>query len=113
MDAGAFKEVLKFIYSGLLPKNLPDIAMKLFPLADMYGITALRDSCITAIHSSLSSENVVEVLVLADLHDCKQLRDACVPVIQKNSRVLKSEGGLNDLEGNPKLLLFLLNSCLD
>ena len=113
VDAAAFKEVLKFLYSGLLPKNLPDIAMKLFPLADMYGITVLRDCCVSTIHSRLSSENVVEILALADLHDCKELRDACVQVIQKNSRVLRSEGRLKDLEGNPKLLLFLLDSCLD
>merc|ERR1719209_1095116 len=38
-DPLIFKEALKFIYSGLTPENLDDIAIKLLPLADKYLIS--------------------------------------------------------------------------
>jgi len=105
-----FRELLAFIYSGLPPTNLPTIAHSLLPLADRYAIMALRNTCITAIISTLSLKNVIGVMLLADTHSCPELTKKCLPLIKENIKTLKTTEDWKELKKNPEILATVLES---
>lgn len=105
-----FKEFLKFLYSGSSPKNLPEIATSLMPLADRYGAIELKDMCVEAIRCSLSNENVVDVLLLADLHDSPDLMKFGISWFKANVRKLKKSSAWTLLSQNPEIMLKILES---
>ena len=109
-----FKELLKFMYSGLTPENLDDIAIKLLPLADKYLLSELKQLCVTAIRRVLSVENITEVLQIADDHDCPDLFKYCVPFFKANIEGLEP-ASWDKLFGNLSQSLFkkLLKACSD
>ena len=87
-DPLIFKAALKFMYSGLTPENLEDVAIKLLPLADKYLLDELKQLCDSAIRRILSVENIAEVLRVADDHDCPDLFKYCVPFFKANVQIL-------------------------
>lgn len=91
-DPRVFKEVLKFMYSGLTPENLDDIAIELLPLADKYLLDELKQLCDLAIRRNLSVDNIAEVLRIADDHDCSDLFIYCVPFFKANALILEQSG---------------------
>jgi len=113
-DPLMFKEALKFMYTGLTPVNLDDVAIRLLPLADKYLLGELKQLCDTAIRRILSAENVAEVLRVADAHDCPDLFKYCVPFFKANIKGLES-ASLDMLFGNLSQSLFkkLLRACSD
>ena len=73
-----FQHVLRFLYGGeiyLVPRNI----MSYLALADHYLIEELRDLCTPFMTSSISTENVIEVLKQAvGLHKADQIIDTYV-----------------------------------
>ena len=57
-EPSEFKELLRFLYSGLTPENLPEIALSLLPLANRYEAMELKDMCVEAIRCSLSANEL-------------------------------------------------------
>ena len=88
-DPRIFKEILKFMYSGLAPENLDVIAIELLPVADKYLLNELKQWCDLAIRRNLSVENVAEVLRIADDCGCSDLFKFCVPFFKANVKDLK------------------------
>ena len=107
-DPLIFKEALKFMYSGLTPENLDDIAVQLLPLADKYLLDELKQLCDSAIRRILSVDNIAEVLRVADDHDCPDLFKYCVPFFKANV-----EDALKPISLNQPLLEKLLKACSD
>ena len=91
-DPLIFKEALKFMYSGLAPENLDDVAIELLPLADVHGLDELKQLCDSAIRRILSVENIAQVLRIADDHDCDDLFKYCVPFFKANAQDLNWSG---------------------
>ena len=77
-----FQEMLKFLYSGLVPACIDEVAMDLLPIADKYAVKDLKQLCDTALRRSLSAENVVQVMRLADDHVCPDLFQYCAPIFK-------------------------------
>jgi len=75
-DPKVFRGMLEFLYSGLPPKQLNDIALDLFVTADKYGIEELRDICELNLRARLSVDNVVDALLLAEQHNLQDLMAA-------------------------------------
>ena len=106
-----FREALKFIYSGLPPKNIDEIALSLLPLADKYGLDELRKSCVKAIRQSVSEENVIDVILLAENLRLPALLRYCVPVFRAHAETLEKGSHWGKLKRNPDLLAKLLVFC--
>ena len=107
-----FKELLKFVYSGLAPQNVLNIGMKLLPVADRYGLDVLKSMCESAIGSRLTVDNIIEVLLLADRHHCPKLTERCIPLFKANVSSLKRSESWGKLKANPDLVVSLLERCL-
>ena len=58
-----FKELLKFVYSGLAPNDVLDIGVKLLPVADRYGLDVLKNMC----ESAIGRLNILCVLYLVTI----------------------------------------------
>ena len=56
-----FQEILKYLYSGLVPKDLKDYAMDLFPHADQYLLEDLKEACFYEIAGNICPVNVIQV----------------------------------------------------
>jgi len=93
-NAAAFKQVLKFIYSGKFPEELNDNADLVLPISDKYGIEDLKVVCAAALKGRICRENVVHTLTLAHIHCCSDLKMECF----KRLRGFKTSLDPGDLE---------------
>ena len=103
-DPAAFKQVLKFIYSGKFPEELNDNAHLLLPISDKYGIEGLKDVCAVALKSRISRENVVSTLTLAHIHCCSELKKECIKRLAGFKSSLDA-GDLEILKPYPELMV--------
>lgn len=104
-----FRNLLRFLYSGRLPRNMPAIAEDLLPLAEMYALNDLKAACVDTIRSSVTVENVIRTIVLADLHQCPELFRHCLPLFKENAEYLKTKEEWQLIRDVPNLMerLFL------
>ncbi|MFT7808616.1 speckle-type POZ protein-like A isoform X1, partial [Arapaima gigas] len=84
VDPDVFKEMMGFIYTGKAP-NLDKMADNLLAAADKYALERLKVMCEEALCSSLSVENVADILILADLHSAEQLKAQAIDFINRQS----------------------------
>ena len=106
-DPAIFKELLKFLYSGLLPGNMDEIATKLLPVADKYAVEELKELCKLSLRRNLSAKSVVQVMQLADNHNCPDLFESAAPIFKENLKDL-DQSSWDELEKESKLLVKLL-----
>ena len=105
----AFRGMLQFIYAGLPPHSLDDIAMDLFTLSDKYGLEDLKEVCESNILANLNVNNVVDALLLAKLHDKADLMARAKGVFRGCvDDVLLIEENCEKLKENPDLMLDLI-----
>ncbi|KAL4608997.1 speckle-type POZ protein-like A [Arapaima gigas] len=88
VEPEVFKEMMGFIYTGKAP-NLDKMADSLLAVADKasfrckYALERLKVMCEEALCSSLSVENVADLLILADLHCAEQLKAQAIDFINR------------------------------
>ena len=105
------KVVLTFLYSGIAPKTLSDVAVELLPVAWKYGLSELKFMCVYAIRGVLSADNVVDVLLAAHGKSCGDLFKRCIPLIKANAQALGFDSR-EKLKSNPELLMdIFVDSC--
>ena len=109
-DPVAFKEALKFLYSGMPDENLERSAIEVLPIADKYCLDELKQFCLSAIQQNVSANDVITVLQLAENHHCVDLFHYCVPLLKANAKNLKKDC-IDKLQTDPKLLFKLLQIC--
>jgi len=108
-DPVAFWGMLEFLYGGVSPKNLDDIAMDLFAIADKYGMEKLRGICETNIIANLNADTVVDALLLAERHNRKELSSHAKAVFRANFAAIEhSQENRLKLEQHPSFLFKLL-----
>lgn len=77
-DSEMFDHLLKFIYKGLLPGNINEIALELYKLAHIYQIKSLEEICIAFImNTELTEDNVFDLYELANLYDFDKFKSDC------------------------------------
>ncbi|XP_036282233.1 speckle-type POZ protein-like [Pipistrellus kuhlii] len=104
MEAGVFKEMMYFIYTGKAP-NLDKMADGLLAAADKYALEHLKVMCEEALSSQLSVENAAEMLTLADFHSADQLKTQAVDFINSHAEdVMETEGWQEMVASNPSLV---------
>ena len=112
-DPRAFKELLRFLYSGLSPNDLGAIAMSLLPLADRFGALPLKELCVTAVEKAVEVETVIDSLSLAQSHSCPSLNDKCLAFIKANRQKLKTTESWKRLKSDHQLAGVVLDALCD
>lgn len=91
VDPEVFKELLRFIYTGLVV-DLESMVFGLYELAYKYNIPLLLSKCEKCLSNSLTIETVIYILQLANKHKSKNLKDQCIKYIdEKFEDVKKTE----------------------
>ena len=75
-----FRHVIKFLYSGILPENMKELAFELLPFADKYALEELKSACVNALISTVTMDNVLKTIILAETHSCPKLFRHCRPL---------------------------------
>lgn len=109
VDPKVFKAMLEFLYSGLPPKNLKEVALELLIVADKYGVDGLTEICESNACENLTAENVVDSLLVAEKTNCSKLLSNSKSVFRGCSDVVKnSEKDVEKLMTSPRLIIDLL-----
>ena len=109
-DPEMFQLYLEYVYTGLPPTSLLQVAWDLLPLADRFGATTLKEMCEKAIMTFVSSTNCIEALTFARAHCCSSLLIVALEVIRKNQRKLHATAEWKEMTKNPELLKLLVES---
>jgi len=105
-DSKAFRGMLEYIYGGMHPKNLDEISIDLFVIADKYDIPKLRDICEWNIRANLNVDSVVDALLLAHRHNLgKLMEEAKATAVASREVLMQSEKDRQRLIAEPDLLL--------
>jgi len=104
-DPNAFRGMLQYIYGGMAPKNLEDIAIDLFAIADKYGLDTLKDMCESSICRNLDIDTVIDALILAERYNLEALMSQAKLVLKGNIHAVdRSEENRKRLKDNPDFL---------
>jgi len=81
MDAGVFKALLYFVYTGLLPETRKEdeqtMYQHLLVAADRYGMERLKLICEEKLCEHIDVGSAATILALADQHHCEGLKKVC------------------------------------
>ena len=109
MEPPVFRSILQFLYSGLPPTKLDEIAMELLVVADELDLVDLKNMCEARACCILNKGNVVNALILAERHCCEVLWSRATSVFHESiSDLAESEHKLEKLKAEPDVLLKLL-----
>ncbi|XP_043472809.1 protein roadkill-like [Leptopilina heterotoma] len=97
VDPEVFKELLRFIYTGLVV-DLESMVFGLYELAYKYNIPLLLSKCEKCLSNSLSIETVIYILQLANCHKSKNLKDKCIKYIDEHFEQVKKTEPFQTLE---------------
>jgi len=114
VDPDVFRGMLGYVYGDCIPKNLDNIATRLFTAADKYDFEELKEICAKNIAANLKADNVVDALLLAERHHLHELMPHGKAVLRANINAVKdSVAGRAKLIENLKLLfdLFVDSYC--
>jgi len=75
VDPGVFEQMLAYIYTGFAP-NVETIAEELLIAANKYALEELKTECVRVLESTLSVDNVLDMLVVGDQHEAVKLKEA-------------------------------------
>lgn len=69
IEPDVFQEVLRYIYSGLIPKErMDEKAVEILAVADKYMLNTLKVECEDYLMQRMTSENCIKILALDDFH---------------------------------------------
>ena len=84
--------MLSYMYTGEVAA-IEEVAISVLPFAEEYGLEGLRKMCEQSLAESLTSDNVVDLLITANAHNALDLKKVCMDYISSNVvSVRKSEG---------------------
>jgi len=96
VEPRVFKGLLQFLYSGLPPAYLDEIAMDLIVAADKYSCEEMVDISAAYISKNLNSDNVIDALLVADkinhedlMKDAKVVFKSCVDAFQPDDDAMQ------------------------
>lgn len=96
VDCDVMGELLRFVYTGKSP-SLNKMADSLLAVADRYALERLKVMCEESLCSSLSIENVSDILILADLHSAEQLKTHSIEFINSHATDVMDTSGWKEL----------------
>ena len=95
-----FRLLLFYMYGGQVANDRLEIhAMEIIDAADKYGVTALKleaESCFVAT-TTITTNNVLELLLYADSKNCALLKEAAMDFIVENASEVLTKVSLKDI----------------
>jgi len=113
IDFATVRDMVKFIYSGRL-KDLADKSDLLLAAADKYDIRDLKSICCQHLASTLSVDQIVDVLVLADIHKATDLKNQAIQfLLNHKEEVFAQPDWKHKLRNHPEILMEVLEATVD
>lgn len=96
---GAFKMILRYMYTGRMALNLMDIneIIKVYDLAVMYNLETLKEILPKYLTTKLSVENCFVIVNAADLYSLDDLKSNCLEFMDRRSAELLQHDGFNSM----------------
>mmetsp|Transcript_22905 Transcript_22905/g.27555 ORF Transcript_22905/g.27555 Transcript_22905/m.27555 type:complete len:473 (-) Transcript_22905:314-1732(-) len=110
-DYKTFLCVLRFIYSGGDPEQIPpERIVDVFKLASEYTLRPLAIRCLDIMENSVTPDNALSLFSLCEAHLplTAQLKHRCVEVIRDNVQSIASSSSFDDLCTHPSLVKALV-----
>ena len=83
-DPKVFRGLLHFLYGGVPPENLADVATGLYVIADKHDQKELKKISKASIIPNLNVGNVVDALLLAERYDLKDIMPQARAFMRQN-----------------------------
>lgn len=82
IEPDTFEELLKYIYTGVIPESAEHLAMDLFAIADRFEVDGLKKACEMRIQKNLGRENALAVFTLTEVYICdNELKDKALELV--------------------------------
>ncbi|CAM0909991.1 unnamed protein product [Alopecurus aequalis] len=121
MEATAFKAMLHFVYTDMVPEladqnpeTVVVMAQHLLAAADRYGLDKLKLICERKLTGGISVNTAATTLALAEQHNCSLLMAKCIEFIVRTAATLDAvmaTEGYKHLEASCPLVLRELLKC--
>lgn len=112
LSYGELESLLEFFYSGTLSRDNKHVRA-LYLAADKYDIQYLQDICREILISSLSSENVIDILHLSTIPSDAILKEAAINfLIKKDINVIFHKRFESFAHQDPRTTLEILQACV-
>ncbi|XP_008545839.2 speckle-type POZ protein isoform X1 [Microplitis demolitor] len=111
MDPVIFNSILEFIYTDKVPDVITE---ELLDAAEKFQLELLKKICEEFFCESVSTENVVSMLILADKYNAKQLLEYSVEFIVSNAKSVIDTPAYNVMKKSyPSLMVLLFEKFAD
>lgn len=88
-----FEQLLRFIYTGRVPKSDSEDMEALITAADKYAISDLKTFCGDIIITKINVQKAADILILADLVRCEEMKlNAMKFILANKSQVIDTDG---------------------
>ena len=77
------------MYTGKVA-DIDELAIHIFPTADQYGLEGLQNMCEESLAKTLTSNNVIDVLIRADAINAVNLKKVCMEYISLNASSVRA-----------------------
>ena len=88
IPAVIMEAILSYMYTGKV-EDIENIAYKLLPFAEEYGLIDLRKMCEEVLTRSLTCDTAVSMLMYASAHNASDLKKSCMELIASNIASVK------------------------
>lgn len=109
-DAIAFREFLRYLYTGRVAKFSPNNVFSLYRVADKYQVNELKAYCLEYIKNNMCVDMFCDAIILSVHYDEEELMDIAIRFLSENmTDIMDTEKWQTFLSENPsesnKLLL--------
>ncbi|CEF62186.1 Speckle-type POZ protein [Strongyloides ratti] len=110
---GAVSEMLKYLYSGEVVKELEvEEGIQLLRLAEKYILGQLKIICEEKLSAKVSNENVCRLIEEADIYNAENLMDACMQKISKFHKIILKMDEWSELKMARPILANSVLECI-
>uniref|UniRef100_A0A7S2R715 BTB domain-containing protein n=1 Tax=Mucochytrium quahogii TaxID=96639 RepID=A0A7S2R715_9STRA len=106
-----FRKFLAYMYLDKVRITSTDLALQLFPLANMYEVDRLKKICLNYVSSSLTVDNAANVFQASDLHGIQELREGALKFILSRFDEVSRTTAFEDMGRTNVELVFEILRC--
>lgn len=109
MEATFFQELLKFLYTGIVPELTLSSALQFYSAGDKYNIGTLKKQCAEFLIDNLSPENACDTLIVADRHSDANFKNSIIEYMMVKKIPFGGDKWADFCKENPVLATEVLN----
>lgn len=109
VEGSIFRELLRYLYTGVFPELTVDVALQLYDTAVKYAVGPLKAQCTSFLTEYLSHDNACEILIIADRHSDPDFKKVVMEYVIKEEMQFMKEKWTDLCKKNPILANEVLN----